>query len=185
MPRAGSSGRLGNVGPRRASGRGKPANGTSGSMRKSRPSQSQIKGGKPFAEAPIYLDYSKRQLIVNFVSQQVTDDEFRDMFAQFGTISAVRIIYDKQSHRSKGYGFVYYSSGEDGAMAIQKMNGFELYGKCIKVGYAVPQRPIDEAAGDESSGTVADHVEGVRVVEDSDSEDDAGDDDEREAEYTI
>ena len=82
-PRCFSDGRISSS--RTRSGRTK----ASGSMRsgKSMNSRSQsqiIKGsGKPFEEAPVVLDYTKKQLIVNFVSQQVTDDEFRDIFSQF------------------------------------------------------------------------------------------------------
>lgn len=99
------------------------------------------KGGRPFAEEPVELDVNKKQLIINFVSQLVTDEEFHAIFAQFGEVSATRIIYDKHTHRSKGYGFVYFKKGEDAIEAIKKLNGFDVYAKLLKVGYASPQRP--------------------------------------------
>lgn len=116
-----------------------------------------LRCGKPFSEEPFQLDVSKKQLIVNFVSQSVSDDEFQRLFEQFGILSASRIIYDKHTHRSKGYGFVYFKRGEDAVEAIRSLNGFELHGKAIKVGYATPQRPTPptsprgegEAVGDD------------------------------------
>jgi len=99
------------------------------------------KGGKPFDEEPFELDVAKKQLIVNFVSQTVSDEEFKSLFTSFGELAASRIIYDKHTHRSKGYGFVYFKKGEDAIAAIKALNGVELHAKSLKVGYATPQRP--------------------------------------------
>jgi hypothetical protein len=116
------------------------------------------RGGKPFSEEPFELDSTKKQLIVNFLSHAVTETEFTQIFSQFGPISAARIIYDKHTNRSKGYGFVYFKTGEDAIKAIIDLNGMEVHSKFIKVSYATPQRPTppntprgdaDAAAGDE------------------------------------
>ncbi|CUI14161.1 RNA-binding protein, putative [Bodo saltans] len=108
---------------------------------KEREEEKAGRGGKPFSEEPFELDSTKKQLIVNFLSHAVTETEFTQIFSQFGVISAARIIYDKHTNRSKGYGFVYFKSGDDAIKAILDLNGMEVHSKFIKVSYATPQRP--------------------------------------------
>lgn len=93
-------------------------------------------------QTPTAEDNGPKQLIVNYIPSNVSEEELRQIFAEFGTIDAVRIIVDRATGRPKGYGFVYYRNSADAALVIQRMNGFELYGKWLKVGYANPQRPM-------------------------------------------
>lgn len=98
-------------------------------------------GSDGICPADLPENFGKKQLIVNYVSHQVGDEEFRAVFEQFGPIDESRIIRDKHSLRSKGFGFVYFQDASDAAAAVRALNGFELYEKWIKVGYADPQRP--------------------------------------------
>lgn len=131
---------------------------------KEREEEKANRGGRPFAEEPFELDNTKKQLIVNFLSHAVTEAEFTQVFSQFGPISAARIIYDKHTNRSKGYGFVYFKNGDDAIKAILELNGVDIHSKLIKVSYATPQRPTppltprdgvpvpDEAAENRATG---------------------------------
>ena len=88
-----------------------------------------------------------KQLIVNYISPRVTESELRSIFEQFGPLEVCRIIYDKFSGATKGFGFVYYFYAEHAQAALVAMNGFEMYGKWLKVSIAVPQRQKDPTTG--------------------------------------
>lgn len=82
-------------------------------------------------------DYSAsdpKNLIVNYIPTPVTDEELRQMFAQFGDVESARVIVDREmNNHPKGYGFVKFRTAEAAASAIQNMNGFEILGKRLKV----------------------------------------------------
>ena len=85
-------------------------------------------------------DKGAKQLIVKFLAPQVTETELRQLFAQFGPVEYSRMIYDANTGSSKGYGFVYYYRSADAAKAVQGLDSFELYGRYLRVGFAIPQR---------------------------------------------
>jgi hypothetical protein len=90
---------------------------------------------------PSGQDTGPKQLIVNFLDSQITNAELEEAFRRIGPVNAARVIYDKSSGRSKGFGFVYYQSSRDAATAAQVMTGQQLRGRRVKVSYANPQRP--------------------------------------------
>lgn len=85
-------------------------------------------------------DKGPKQLIVKFLAPQVTETELRALFQQYGPVEYSRMIYDSGSGGSKGYGFIYYYRSADAAAAVSAMDGFELYGRFLRVGFAIPQR---------------------------------------------
>ena len=148
---------------------------SSGNRRSSKgAADSSARSGKPFDEEPFELDPSKKQLIVNFLSTQVQEEEFHQIFEQFGPLTVSRVIRDKHTNRPKGYGFVYFCFGEDAIRAIKSLNGFQVYDRRIKVSYADPQRPDDSAQDFDMDMVERVNQSGafssVRVVEDSDEE---------------
>jgi RNA recognition motif-containing protein len=64
------------------------------------------------------------------------EKELRETFEQYGEISEATVIVDKYSRRSKGFGFVTYSSDESAKKAVDEMNGKEVGGREIKVSEA-------------------------------------------------
>lgn len=64
---------------------------------------------------------------------KVDERELREIFEKFGEPSSVKIIMDKQSGRSKGYGFVEMDDEEAAQQAIEALDGSELYGRKIGV----------------------------------------------------
>jgi len=83
-------------------------------------------------------DDSQRNLIVNYLPNSLTPAAFKNMFSPFGEIDNCRIIFDKLTGVSQGYGFVKYKSTEAAAKAIEIMNGQSVENKTIKVSLAHP-----------------------------------------------
>jgi len=85
----------------------------------------------------------KTNLIVNYLPQTMTQvEEIRSLFSSIGEVESCKLIRDKVTGQSLGYGFVNYQRQEDAAKAIQTLNGLRLQNKTIKVSYA---RPSSEA----------------------------------------
>ncbi|MFH1729332.1 MAG: RNA-binding protein [Pseudomonadota bacterium] len=79
------------------------------------------------------------KLYVGNLPYSVTDESLGEHFAQCGTVESAKVITDRDSGRSKGFGFVEMSSSQEAADAIEKINGSELDGREIKVSEAKPQ----------------------------------------------
>ena len=69
----------------------------------------------------------------------VTDDELKDFFSEVGTVVSARVITDRETGRSKGFGFVEMSSDAEAKAAIDQLNGRELNGRTVSVSEARPQ----------------------------------------------
>lgn len=80
------------------------------------------------------------KLFVGNISWNTTDDALKSFFEAVGTVVEVKIIIDKRSGRSKGYGFVTMGSAEEAEKAIAELNGKDLDGRPIKVTKALPPK---------------------------------------------
>ena len=69
----------------------------------------------------------------------VSEDDLREAFEQFGEITEVRLIMDKYSGKSKGFGFVEMPSKAEAEKAIEEMNGKEFKGRALSVNEAKPK----------------------------------------------
>jgi len=78
-------------------------------------------------------DESKTNLIVNYLPQTMTQEEIRSLFASIGEVESCKLIRDKITGQSLGYGFVNYHRAEDAEKAINTLNGLRLQNKTIKV----------------------------------------------------
>ncbi|XP_035270471.1 ELAV-like protein 4 isoform X4 [Anguilla anguilla] len=83
-------------------------------------------------------DDSKTNLIVNYLPQNMTQEEFRSLFGSIGEIESCKLVRDKITGQSLGYGFVNYIDPKDAEKAINTLNGLRLQTKTIKVSYARP-----------------------------------------------
>jgi len=81
---------------------------------------------------------SKTNLIVNYLPQNMTQDEIKSLFASIGPVDSCKLIKDKLSAQSLGYAFVNYAKQEDADKAIATLNGMRLQNKTIKVSLARP-----------------------------------------------
>ena len=88
-------------------------------------------------------------IFVTRLSAGTTDESLNEAFSQFGTVVSAKIIIDRDSGRSKGFGFVEMDDEEEGITAIDEMNEKELDGKTIIVKKANPreERPRDNNRG--------------------------------------
>ena len=93
--------------------------------------------------APAPDDKGPKQLIVNYIPPLVEPCELFALFEQFGPLECVKIMMNQQTGDSRGFGFIYFVNSADAAEAAKDMQGFEMYGKTLRVGYAVPQRPLN------------------------------------------
>jgi RNA recognition motif-containing protein len=78
-------------------------------------------------------------IYVGNISYNVREDELRTTFGSFGQVESVKIIRDKYSGQSKGFGFVDMPSAEEARSAITDLNGKELNGRTLKVNEARPR----------------------------------------------
>jgi cold-inducible RNA-binding protein len=70
-----------------------------------------------------------------------TSESLNEMFSKFGTVDSAKIIMDKDTGRSKGFGFVEMASGDEAAAAIEKLNGSDMGGRSLVVNEARPMEP--------------------------------------------
>jgi RNA recognition motif-containing protein len=87
------------------------------------------------------------KLYVGNLSYSVAEAKLQELFAQQGNVVSARIITDKFSGRSKGFGFVEMSSDDEAQRATAALNGKEFEGRTIVVSEARPQEPRDSRAG--------------------------------------
>ena len=89
------------------------------------------------------------KLFVGSLSWGVTDDMLNDFFAAAGTVASAKVIVDRDSGRSKGFGFVEMSSDDEAKKAVEELNGKELDGRAINVSEARPreERPRRDFGG--------------------------------------
>ncbi len=88
-------------------------------------------------------------IYVGNLALNVTEEDLQQAFGAFGEVTSAKIIKDKYSGESKGFGFVEMSSGAEAQSAIQDLNGKELKGLMLKVNEA---RPRTESRGSRGGG---------------------------------
>jgi RNA recognition motif-containing protein len=79
-------------------------------------------------------------LYVGNLSFNTTNDGLRRAFEEFGEVSSANVITDRDTGRSRGFGFVEMPSADEANAAIEELDGGELYGRRIKVNVAKPRR---------------------------------------------
>lgn len=87
------------------------------------------------------------KLFVGSLAWGTTDDSLSEFFAQVGTVVSAKVITDRDSGRSKGFGFVEMSTDEEAAKAVAELNGKDLDGRAINVNEARPQEPRENRGG--------------------------------------
>ena len=70
-----------------------------------------------------------------------TSEALNEMFSKFGSVDSAKIIMDRDTGRSKGFGFVEMSNGDEAAAAIEKLNGSDMGGRSLVVNEARPMEP--------------------------------------------
>ncbi|MEQ1877510.1 MAG: RNA-binding protein [Bdellovibrionia bacterium] len=93
-----------------------------------------------------------KKLYVGNLAFSVTDQDLQTTFAAFGTVESSKVITDRDTGRSKGFGFVEMSSESEAATAITKLNGTEQNGRALTVSEAKPQAPRENRGGGGGGG---------------------------------
>ena len=79
------------------------------------------------------------KLFVGNLSFETTTDEIRDLFSEVGPVESCQVITDRDTGRSKGFGFVEMNSKAEANTAKEKFNGQDLHGRALKVDEAKPK----------------------------------------------
>ena len=90
-----------------------------------------------------------KNIFVGNLDFNTSEDDLRQLFATYGQVDRVSIMNDRDTGRSRGFGFVEMSSSEDGEKAIAALNGSQLGGRKLNVNEA---RPKTERAGGGGGG---------------------------------
>lgn len=91
----------------------------------------------------------QNKLFVGSLAFTITDQELNDLFSPFGNVTSAKVITERDSGRSKGFGFVEFGSNEEAKAAIDAMNGKEVEGRQLTVNIAKPMndRPSHGGGG--------------------------------------
>ncbi|KAJ0983458.1 hypothetical protein J5N97_011713 [Dioscorea zingiberensis] len=91
-------------------------------------------------------------LILTCLSKRTTTEGLREAFSKFGEVASAKVVTDRVSGYSKGFGFVRYATLDDAAKGIEGMDGKFLDGWVIFAEYARPRPLLPSATADTSSG---------------------------------
>jgi cold-inducible RNA-binding protein len=92
-----------------------------------------------------------KKVFVGGLSWNTNDDGLRNAFEKFGDVSEVRVITDRETGRSRGFGFVTFENSDSASKAINEMNGKDLDGRTIKVNEA-EEKPQGSRGGGGGGG---------------------------------
>lgn len=92
------------------------------------------------------------KLFVGSLPYTINDDQLAELFAAAGTVTSAKVIVDRDTNRSKGFGFVEMSSDEEVKAAIDQLNGKEVEGRSIVVNEARPQENRNGGGGSHGGG---------------------------------
>ncbi len=92
------------------------------------------------------------KIYVGGLPYSATEQQLSDLFAQHGAVASARVITDKFTGQSRGFGFVEMSSDEEAQKAIAALNGTQMDGRTLTVNEARPQEPRSGGGGGDRGG---------------------------------
>jgi RNA recognition motif-containing protein len=92
------------------------------------------------------------KLYVGNLSFQTSSDDLNSLFAQAGTVESAAVVEDRETGRSRGFGFVEMSSKEEAQKAIEQFNGKEVNGRSLNVNEAKPREDRGRGFGGNGGG---------------------------------
>ena len=87
------------------------------------------------------------KIYVGNLTFQTTSEELRQLFAQVGTVETAKVAEDRETGRSRGFGFVEMSSREEGETAISRFHGQDFQGRALTVNEARPREERGSTGG--------------------------------------
>jgi cold-inducible RNA-binding protein len=94
---------------------------------------------------------AQQNLFIGSLAYATSDDSLKAHFEQIGPVASARVITDRDTGRSKGFGFVEFENEDDNQKAVDQLNGKELDGRTINVSLAKPKE--DRPAGGNGGGS--------------------------------
>ena len=93
-------------------------------------------------------------IFVAGLSFKANDSDLASLFEEYGTVTSAKVVTDRHSGRSKGYGFVELTEDDAAEKAIAELNGAEYYGRTLSVSEAKPreERPRNSYGGNRGGG---------------------------------
>ena len=88
-----------------------------------------------------------KKLYVGGLSYNTDDHGLHEVFSQAGNVESAKVITDRETNRSKGFGFVEMSTEQEAMSAIQKFHGTQVDGRTLTVNEAKPQAPRESRGG--------------------------------------
>jgi len=88
-----------------------------------------------------------KKLYVGNLSYNTTEDNLRNLFTGFGSVVSAKIIYDRETGNSKGFGFVEMSTDEEASASIAGTNGHEFEGRQLRVNEAMDKPRRERSSG--------------------------------------
>lgn len=85
-----------------------------------------------------------QKIYVGNLGFSINNNDLEQVFAQYGNVSSAKIITDRDTGRSKGFGFVEMSNGNEAADAIAALNGSDFQGRAMNVSEAKPMAPKEQ-----------------------------------------
>ncbi len=82
-------------------------------------------------------------IFVGNLSYQLHEEDLEALFAEYGEVASAKIIIDKFTGRSKGFGFIEMPNDEEASQAIEQLNGREAEGRPLRVSKALPPKSRD------------------------------------------
>lgn len=86
-------------------------------------------------------------IYVGNLSYKVSDEELEEVFEEFGEVISAKVIKDRETGRSKGFGFVEMTDDDDAQAAIEELDGAEINGRAVKVNKARPKETAGNRGG--------------------------------------
>jgi len=90
-----------------------------------------------------------KKLYVGNLSYETTDSDLQNLFSPHGTVQSAQVIMDRDTGRSKGFGFVEMNNGDEATAAITALNGQQSNGRALTVNEA---RPREDRGGSRTGG---------------------------------
>ncbi len=94
-----------------------------------------------------------QKLYVGNLAFQTSSEDLQQLFAQAGTVESASVVEDRETGRSRGFGFVEMSTKEEGAAAILQFNGKEVGGRALNVNEAKPREERTGGGGGGRGGS--------------------------------
>ncbi len=88
-----------------------------------------------------------KKLYVGGLAYSVTDEQLRDLFAGHGTVESAKVVTDRETDRSRGFGFVEMSTVEEAEKAIAALNGTQHEGRSLTVNISKPREERPRGGG--------------------------------------